>query len=92
MTHRPAPRVGGVLADVKRTLGSYDFSAQYQQSPAPPGGAMIRLAWFSRYPLPARSQRGGHDRAELGHRRQGYRDQRLFRLHDVVHAGATSSI
>ena len=38
-----------VLAKLKREVGSYDFSAQYQQSPAPPGGAMIRLAWFSRY-------------------------------------------
>ena len=38
-----------VLEDLKRTLGSYDFSAQYQQAPAPPGGAMVKLAWFSRY-------------------------------------------
>jgi phage terminase large subunit-like protein len=38
-----------VLEDLKRTLGSYDFLAQYQQTPAPPGGAMVKLAWFSRY-------------------------------------------
>ncbi len=46
----PLRESAAVLADLKRTLGSYDFSAQYQQTPAPPGGAMVKRAWFSRYP------------------------------------------
>ena len=45
----PRRESAAVLEDLKRTLGSYDFSAQYQQTPAPPGGAMIKLNWFSRY-------------------------------------------
>lgn len=34
------------LDDLKRTMGSYAFSAQYQQQPVPLGGGMIRSEWF----------------------------------------------
>ncbi len=45
------------LDAIKATLGTYNFSAQYQQSPVPPGGAMIRWTWFRSYrDLPSRSQ------------------------------------
>jgi phage terminase large subunit-like protein len=33
-----------------RIVGSYAFSAQYQQSPIPPGGRIIKRKWFTRYP------------------------------------------
>jgi predicted phage terminase large subunit-like protein len=39
----------GVLEGLKRQLGSEAFSAQYQQQPAPPGGAMIKRHWIKRY-------------------------------------------
>jgi predicted phage terminase large subunit-like protein len=38
-----------VLESLKLQLGSDAFSAQYQQEPAPPGGAMIKRKWISRY-------------------------------------------
>jgi len=46
------------LERIKRQLGSDTFSAQYQQSPVPPGGAMIKSAWIKRYKiLPPRTYR-----------------------------------
>jgi hypothetical protein len=38
-----------VLENLKLQLGSDAFSAQYQQAPAPPGGAMIKRHWIKRY-------------------------------------------
>jgi hypothetical protein len=38
-----------VLEDMKLQIGSDAFSAQYQQMPVPPGGAMIKRAWIARY-------------------------------------------
>jgi predicted phage terminase large subunit-like protein len=38
-----------VLENLKRQLGSDAFSAQYQQMPVPPGGAMIKRDWIRRY-------------------------------------------
>ena len=38
-----------VLAEIKKSMGSKEFSAQYQQEPVPPGGDMIKWAWFRRY-------------------------------------------
>jgi predicted phage terminase large subunit-like protein len=47
-----------VLDALKQQIGSYAFSAQYQQSPAPPEGAMIKRAWVQRYTdLPPESER-----------------------------------
>lgn len=37
------------LEQIHKTIGEYNFSAQYQQSPVPMGGAMVRQAWFSTY-------------------------------------------
>jgi phage terminase large subunit-like protein len=43
---------------MKLQIGSDAFSAQYQQSPAPPGGAMVKRDWIVRYkelpPVPDR--------------------------------------
>src|SRR4029077_16674916 len=43
---------------LRRELGSEVFAAQYQQSPVPPGGAMIRRQWLRYYDvLPERTYR-----------------------------------
>jgi predicted phage terminase large subunit-like protein len=47
-----------VLDNIKLQIGSDVFSAQYQQSPVPPGGAMIKRHWIRRYSeLPPPSER-----------------------------------
>ena len=38
-----------VLEQLRAQLGSDLFSAQYQQAPVPPGGAMIKRHWIRRY-------------------------------------------
>jgi len=44
------------LERLKRELGSEIFSAQYQQAPVPPGGAMFRRQWMRYYDvLPERT-------------------------------------
>ena len=46
-----------VLEALKLQIGSDAFSAQYQQEPATPGGAMIKRAWIKTYSkLPALSE------------------------------------
>jgi predicted phage terminase large subunit-like protein len=37
------------LALQRRTMGEYHFSGQYQQSPVPFGGGMVKAAWFASY-------------------------------------------
>jgi predicted phage terminase large subunit-like protein len=47
-----------VLEALKTMIGSDAFSAQYQQMPVPPGGAMIKRHWIVRYSnLPPVSER-----------------------------------
>jgi phage terminase large subunit-like protein len=43
--HEPAH----VLAELKREMGPIAFSAQYHQSPIPPGGAIIKRKWLTPY-------------------------------------------
>ena len=43
-----------VLAELRAALGSNVFAAQYQQSPVPAGGAMIKREWLKRYTFPPR--------------------------------------
>ena len=43
--HEPAD----VLAELKREMGPIVFSAQYQQSPIPPGGTIIKRKWLTTY-------------------------------------------
>jgi hypothetical protein len=38
-----------VLEAMRLQIGRDAFSAQYQQAPAPPGGAMIKRSWIQRY-------------------------------------------
>jgi predicted phage terminase large subunit-like protein len=47
-----------VLDAIKLQIGSDAFSAQYQQAPAPSGGAMVKRGWVRRYSdLPPLSER-----------------------------------
>jgi predicted phage terminase large subunit-like protein len=46
------------LKELQRRMTPDDFAAQYQQSPVPPGGAMIRREWLRYYQeLPERTYR-----------------------------------
>jgi predicted phage terminase large subunit-like protein len=38
-----------VLNQLRAVLGEYNFASQYQQSPAPLGGGMVKESWFKRY-------------------------------------------
>jgi predicted phage terminase large subunit-like protein len=37
------------LENLRRTQGEYNFAGQYQQSPAPLGGGLIKASWFQFY-------------------------------------------
>jgi predicted phage terminase large subunit-like protein len=39
-----------VLDSIRATIGEYNFAGQYLQAPSPPGGGMIKRAWFQTYP------------------------------------------
>ncbi|WP_108681335.1 phage terminase large subunit [Methyloceanibacter sp. wino2] len=47
-----------VLADLKHTMGSLDFAAQYQQQPVAPSGNLIKWSWFPLYDSPPAWQSG----------------------------------
>ena len=40
------------LDQIKYDIGSYNYSSQYQQSPAPAGGDIVKLEWFKHYEVP----------------------------------------
>jgi phage terminase large subunit-like protein len=37
------------LAQIRSTIGEYNFAGQYQQTPAPAGGGMVKETWLRRY-------------------------------------------
>ena len=39
-----------ILEQLREVLGEYNFAGQYQQSPAPLGGGMVKQEWFRIYP------------------------------------------
>src|SRR5437867_2086698 len=45
----PAREPLATLAHIRRTIGEYNFAGQYQQSPAPLGGGLVKAEWFKRY-------------------------------------------
>jgi len=48
------------LDRIRRTVGEYNFAGQYQQTPAPLGGGLVKADWFKRYSaedLPERFER-----------------------------------
>ena len=71
------------LDRIKAEIGSLMFSAQYQQRPVPLEGNLIRRELVPVLRPPAPRFRQAH-RAELGHRHDDGRCQRLFRLHDLA--------
>ena len=38
-----------VLARIRETQGEYNFAGQYQQSPSPLGGGLVKTQWFKTY-------------------------------------------
>jgi predicted phage terminase large subunit-like protein len=46
------------LNELKASMGSMEFSAQYQQAPVPAGGNMIKWSWFKIYQTPPTPQPG----------------------------------
>ena len=46
------------LDELKTSMGSMEFSAQYQQAPVPIGGNMIKWSWFKFYDLPPSPRSG----------------------------------
>src|SRR6202041_2469514 len=37
------------LRQIRATIGEANFAGQYQQTPTPAGGGMVKAAWFPRY-------------------------------------------
>jgi predicted phage terminase large subunit-like protein len=54
----PAHESLATLRKQQQTLGPDVFAAQYQQSPVPPGGAMIKRAWLRYYDVAPELGRG----------------------------------
>jgi phage terminase large subunit-like protein len=48
-----------ILDALRLQIGSDAFYAQYQQSPVPPGGAMVKRHWIQRYKDPPRPEPNG---------------------------------
>jgi predicted phage terminase large subunit-like protein len=38
-----------IYANIRRSIGEYNFLSQYQQNPSPPGGALVKTAWLRFY-------------------------------------------
>jgi len=45
----PEREPSSALKQIQKTMGTYNFSAQYQQSPVPMGGGIIKWKWFNLY-------------------------------------------
>jgi predicted phage terminase large subunit-like protein len=44
----PAREPLSMLAQIRRTIGEYNFAGQYQQMPSPLGGGLVKAGWFRR--------------------------------------------
>jgi predicted phage terminase large subunit-like protein len=53
----PARESLETLAHIRSTIGEYNFAGQYQQTPAPAGGGMVKEAWFRRYRMNDRQEK-----------------------------------
>jgi predicted phage terminase large subunit-like protein len=71
------------LKQLQCQMAPDDWAAQYDQSPVPPGGAMIKRAWLRYYDRLPETHLSRRDFAEPGHRRQGRRPKRLVGLHHM---------
>jgi phage terminase large subunit-like protein len=45
----PAREPLEVLSSIRATLGEHNFASQYQQSPAPLEGGLVKSRWFKTY-------------------------------------------
>jgi hypothetical protein len=45
----PERESAATLAQIRQTIGEYNFSAQYQQNPTPLGGALVKTGWLQYY-------------------------------------------
>ena len=43
------------LEQLKKEMGEFDFEAQFNQNPLPPGGAIIKEQWVQRYQTPPKA-------------------------------------
>jgi predicted phage terminase large subunit-like protein len=73
----PAHEPAEVLREIKREMGPIAFAAQYQQTPAPPGGNLIRREWLNHR----------YDPVEI----QMQRDDRIIMSWDIAMSEASSS-
>src|SRR5437773_1274520 len=53
----PARESLATIEHIRRTIGEYNFAGQYQQSPAPLGGGLVKEAWFKSYGENERTER-----------------------------------
>lgn len=49
-----------ILNNLKSSLGSYAFAAQYQQRPVPVEGGIVKWPWFSCYDTKPKKEEGDH--------------------------------
>ncbi len=45
----PERELLAIYANIRRSIGEYNFLSQYQQNPSPPGGAMVKTEWLRFY-------------------------------------------
>jgi len=55
---QPAREPQDILDSLKAQMGSFAFSAQYQQNPVPADGEMIKWSWLRTYQAPPERQSG----------------------------------
>lgn len=71
------------LAAIRSQLGSDTFAAQYQQSPMPSGGAMIKRDWVRRHDRPPSLEPPCRVIQSWDTANKGGRAKRLVYLHDL---------
>jgi predicted phage terminase large subunit-like protein len=78
-----------MLDQIRRDIGTANFEAQYQQNPVPPGGGMIKTAWFGTYTQPPSPEPGDRiviswDTAMKSHELADYSVALVFRVRKGV--------
>jgi hypothetical protein len=71
------------LTRIRSTIGEYNFAGQYQQTPAPAGGGMVKEAWFRRYRPDERPASFDQIVQSWDNSEQAVGACRLFRLHHL---------
>jgi hypothetical protein len=76
-----------MLEQIRRTIGEYNFAGQYQQTPSPQGGGMVKAAWFRRYAANERLDEFDRVVQSWDTANKGERAQRFQRVHALGHEG-----